>query len=135
VKNKDWNSTSNAVYVLNYHFVWSTKYRKKVLIPPVAAALLEIIQQICLQYNFDILQSEIMPDHVHLFLSAKPSLSPSKMMMEIRGSSAYQLFMRHPELRQQLWNGHLWNPSYYVGSAGNVSAETIKKYIENQRTH
>jgi len=54
-------------------------------------------------------------------------------MMEIRGSSSYQLFLRHPELRNKLWKGHLWNPSYYVGSAGNISAETNKNTLKNKK--
>lgn len=134
MRNKGWRSTGNAINVLNYHFVWFTKYRRKVLLPPVDATLLEIIQQICANKNIEVIQSEIMPDHVHLFLFAKPSLSPSNIMMMIRGSSSHQLFSRYPHLRKKLWKGHLWNPSYYVGTAGNVSAETIKQYIEKQKT-
>ena len=48
----------------------------------------------------------------------------------LKGSTARKLFVKFPELKKQLWGGHLWSPSYYVGTAGNVSSETIQKYIE-----
>jgi putative transposase len=75
-----------------------------------------------------------MPDHVHLFLFAKPTQSPSELMRLLRGTTAYQLFKEFPWLRRKLWKGHLWNPSYYVGTAGQMLAETIKKNIQNQKT-
>jgi putative transposase len=118
--------------VLNYHFVWSTKYRKPVLIPPIGNRIQELLQQLCEAAGIEVIRSEVMPDHVHLFVCAKPALSPAGIMQVLRGKLAY--IREFPDLRKQLWGGSLWNPSYYVGTAGEVSAQTIVRYIESQKT-
>lgn len=129
-----WRSTGNAVFLLNYHFVWSTKYRKPVLIPPIDNSIQELLQQLCEAAGIEVIRSEVMPDHVHLFVCAKPALSPAGIMQVLRGKLAYILFREFPDLRKQLWGGALWNPGYYVGTAGEVSAQTIVRYIESQKT-
>jgi len=135
MKKNTWKSTQNAVYEINYHFVWSTKFRKPVLTPPVDETLKGIFIQTAKEHGYELLGMEVMPDHVHLFLSAPPAVSPAVIAKVLKGTSARRLFMAYPHLKQQLWGGHLWNPSYYVGTAGHVSAETIKRYIEEQKTN
>lgn len=76
------------------------------------------------------LSKEIQPDHVHLFVSLPPAIAVADAVKILKGTTARRLFQQMPALKQQLWNGHLWSPSYYVGTAGNVSAETIRRYIE-----
>jgi len=125
--------TSSAVYNINYHFVWCPKYRKPILKGEVASALRQLLETICRTKNWDLLELEIRPDHIHLFLSAPPYESPIGIIKILKGISAIQLFKALPQLRQQLRKGHLWSPSYYVGTAGNVSAATIQKYIQNQQ--
>jgi len=135
MKKKSWKSTPNAVYEINYHLVWSTKYRKPVLVPPVDAALKDLLTQTAVDRGYDVLGLEVMPDHVHIFLSAPPAVSPALIAKVLKGASARHLFTMFPHLRRRLWGGHLWNPSYYIGTAGHVSAETIKRYIEEQKTN
>jgi putative transposase len=135
MRNRSWKSTPNAVYEINYHLVWSTKYRKSVLVPPVDETLKKVLTQTADEHGYEILGMEVMPDHVHIFLSAPPAISPAVIAKILKGTSARRLFMTHPQLKRQLWGGHLWNPSYYVGIAGHVNAETIKRYIEEQKTH
>lgn len=134
MKKKSWKSTPNAVYEINYHLVWSTKYRKPVLVPPIDVALKDLLAQTAAERWYDVLGLEVMPDHVHIFLSAPPAVSPALIAKVLKGASARRLFTMFPHLRRQLWGGHLWNPSYYVGTAGHVSAETIKRYIEEQKS-
>ncbi len=74
-----------------------------------------------------------MPEHIHIFLCAPPAVSPAPIAKVLKGTSARRLFAMFPHLRRRLWGGHLWNPSYYVGTAGHVSAGTIKRYIEEQK--
>ncbi len=95
--------------------------------------LKETIETICLTKNWDILELQIMPDHLHLFISAPPIDSPTSMVKILKGTSALRLFRKFPELRKVLRKGSFWSPSYYVGTAGKVSAETIQKYIKNQK--
>jgi len=75
-----------------------------------------------------------MPDHVHLFVTAHPKWSPAQLVKIFKGITAKFLFEKFPWLKQQLYRGHLWNPSYYVGTAGDVTKDVIRKYIEMQRT-
>ena len=135
MKKQGWKSTPNAVYQINYHFVWSTKYRRKVLAPPIDDSLKALFSQITEAHGYELLGCEVRVDQVHLVLSAPPKDSPSVMAKILKGSSAKMLYAKHPELRTKLWGGHLWNPSFYVGTAGHVSAETIQKYIESQKTN
>ena len=123
---------SSAVYNVNYHFVWCPKYRKPILKGEVAKTVKQLIQTICETKKWELLELNIQPDHIHCFLSAPPYDSPTGIIKVLKGVSALQLFKAQPTLRAQLRKGHLWSPSYYIGTAGHVSAETIRKYIENQ---
>lgn len=120
----------NCVYQFAYHVVWCPKYRYKILIGPVVLAINDLIDQICLQYGWPIITKEIQPDHIHLFITIPPAISVASAIKILKGVTARKLFLQFPVLKQQLWGGHLWSPSYYAGTAGNVSAETIRKYIE-----
>ena len=101
----------------------------------VAEKFGSILTDICTLRDYEVRGQEVMPDHVHLFLSIPPSDSVADAVKVLKGTSARTLFMSYPALREQLWGGHLWNPSYYVGSAGEVSAEVITRYIEQQKQH
>jgi putative transposase len=85
------------------------------------------------EHGFNLITQEIMPDHVHLFISAHPKVAPANIVKIMKGATARKLFVTFPELKKKLWKGHLWNPSYYLGTAGDVSKDTIKKYIELQK--
>jgi putative transposase len=123
----------HAVYDLKYHFVWIPKYRKLILKGPVAQSLREIFYGIAARYGMEIDTLEVMPDHVHLFLSAPPKYSPSRVVQIIKSISARELFRCHPELRKQLWGGELWSDGYFVRSVGDeVTATVIRRYIKLQ---
>lgn len=132
-KQNHWISSYGCVYNVNYHFVWSTKYRKKVLVGDVAERLKILHKSIADNKGFDIAVQEIQPDHVHLFIKAHPKFSPSFITKVLKGITAKKLFEEFPELRVKLWKGHLWNPSYYIGTCGDCSKEVVIKYIETQK--
>lgn len=126
--------TSSAVYNINYHIVWCPKYRKEILVGKLKEFLEEQIQTIAATKGWEVLELQVMPDHIHLFISAPPSDSPTGIVKVLKGVTALRLFKKCPELKKEYWGGHIWSPSYYVGTEGHVSAETIQKYIENQKT-
>ena len=126
--------TSSAVYNINYHIIWCPKYRKAILKKEIKAFIEEQMHTISEAKGYTVLELEVMPDHIHLFISAPPFEAPTNIVKILKGVSSLRLFKRHPELKSEYWNGHIWSPSYYVGTAGNVSAETIRNYIENQNT-
>jgi putative transposase len=126
---------SSAVYNINYHVVWCPKYRKPVLTGKIKEFLEEQIETIAETKGYKILEKRVMPDHVHLFLEANPFDSPINIVKVFKGVSSLRISKRFPELREQMWRGVLWSPSYYVGTAGHVSAEVIERYIKEQERH
>jgi putative transposase len=120
-----------SVSTLTYHFVWCPKYRRKVLTGPVETTLRSLICERATELFCDIVALEVMPDHVHLFLKAPPTHAPQHIANQIKGYTSHELRKRFPALKSRLPS--LWSRSYYVGSAGAVSAATIQKYIEQQQ--
>jgi len=125
-------------YNLNYHFVWIPKYRRHILKGRVVYVLKQIIHGKCYENGWEALALEIQPDHIHLFLSAKPKWNPSQIINILKGNTARQLRLCFPELKHLGWNTRkvyksLWADGYYVGSAGHVSQESVKKYILEQQ--
>ena len=122
---------SSAVYNINYHLVWCPKYRKPILEKQEVKEFLEDqVHTIAETKDYRVLALEIQPDHIHLFVSTPPFDSPTEIVKVFKGVTALRLFKKFPELRNMYWKGKLWSPSYYVGTAGHVSSETIQKYIE-----
>ena len=75
---------------------------------------------------------QIMPDHIHLLVDCKPQLRLSDAIKILKGNIARWLFLEHPELKQQLWGGHLWNPTYFVATVSERSYQQVKEYIDSQ---
>ena len=127
------DKSSSAVYNINYHIVWCPKYRHNVLSKEVRSFLVECIETIAATRGWKVLEIRVQPDHIHFFISASPFDSPTAIVKILKGTTALRLFKQFPLLRQKFPKGNLWSPSYYVGTAGHVSAKTIQRYIENQR--
>lgn len=108
------------------------KRRKSVLIRDVETRLREIIWGVCNENDWKIIALEIMPDHVHLFVNVNPDDPAHKVIRAIKGRSSRFLRKEFPHL---LKLPSLWTHSYFVSTAGNVSTETVRMYIENQRHH
>lgn len=121
------------VYSLQYHIVWCTKYRKKVLSNGIDDDIKGYLNELAKEYSFSILAMEVMPDHIHILVDCKPQFFPSDMIKILKGNTARWLFMKHPELKKQLWGGHLWNPSYCIVTVSDRSFEQVKHYIDSQK--
>ncbi|WP_244947007.1 IS200/IS605 family transposase [Meiothermus hypogaeus] len=128
-------TTRHSHYNLNYHLVFTPKYRRQVFFGEVRERLMQVFREACLMRDWAVLGMEVMPDHVHLFLSVPPKWAPSDVAKILKGVSARRILQEFPKLRRGKGGGHLWTPSFYVGSAGNISAQTIQRYIELQRKH
>lgn len=125
-------STRHAHFNLNYHLVFTPKYRRRSFYGPSRDRLMEIFTATCTERDWKVLGIEVMPDHVHVFVSCPPKWAPSDIAKILKGVSARLLLQDFPALRRR---GHLWTNAYYVGSAGNISADVIQRYIANQRKH
>lgn len=123
----------NSGYNIAYHLVWCVKYRRPALTGKAVDRLKEILRQVAADNGFTIEGVEVMPDHVRLFVRATPNHVVAGMVERLKGVSARILFNEFPELKKELWGGHLWNPSYYAGTVGHISEEAVRKYIESQK--
>lgn len=123
-----------CVYNINYHVVFSTKYRQKVLTPEIEDFLQATAQEIAQEKGFTVHQFEVgEADHIHAFVSAPPKVSVSYIVKMLKGILARKAFMEFPELKTRLRKGALWNHSTYIETIGSVSEENIRRYIEKQK--
>ena len=114
-----------------YHLVWCPKYRRAVLTDGVSDCLVELIGQIVPELGGEVIELVVRPDHVHLFDHFPRTLAPQQIMARIKGRTSHVLRREFAALRSRLpW---LWTSRYYCGTAGNVSSETIRTYIEAQK--
>lgn len=129
VSTMQYQTINHQVYLINYHLIWCPKRRKKVLINEIKNRLNIIIHEVAKEKQVDILALEIMPDHIHLFISCYPQLVIHKLVKAFKGRSSNILRKEFPEL---LKLPSLWTRSYFISTAGNISNQTIQKYIEAQ---
>jgi putative transposase len=128
---KRWKRSTSTVYNIGYHFIWCPKYRRKVLVGGVADRLKNLLLQKANEIEVEIIQMEIMPDHVHLFVKSTPTNSPHFIVQQLKGYTSNKLREEFPSLKSRLPS--LWTRSYYCESVGHISEETICKYIEEQK--
>ena len=130
-----WNklrSTRHARYWCGYHFVWIPKYRRDVLVGEVAEYTREVLKQILEELGCEPIAINVMPDHVHVFALCLPRLSPAYVANYLKGKSARRILQKFPELRSKASRGKLWSRNYFVATVGNVTAELVKRYVEEQ---
>ena len=125
----DYVHNRTSVVMVNYHLVWCPKYRRQLLVDKIKKRLQETITEVAKDNGWQILALEIMPDHTHLFVSADVRTKPEIVVKRFKGRSSRYLRKEFPELLKM---PTLWTRSYFLSTAGNVSASTIKKYIEQQ---
>ena len=129
---RTYHSNNNIVYSCKYHVIWCPKYRRKVLVNGVDVRLKELIQSISKEYSFEILEMEIMPDHVHLLIDVDPQFGINKVVKTIKGKTSRILRDEFPWLRTKLPT--LWTNSYFVTTVGSARLDVVKKYIQSQKT-
>lgn len=122
---------AGAVYALKYHLVWCPKYRRPVLTPPVDARLKELLVETAEELGMTIRAMEVMPDHLHLFVEADPTLPVAGIVNRFKGRTSRILRGEFPSLRSRLPT--LWSRSYFAATTGQVSEVTIRRYIESQK--
>lgn len=133
---EDYRKGAHTVYILNYHLVWITKYRYKVLLGDVAYRVRELVRQTCLAYDVKIIRGgNVSKDHVHLFLSVPPTLSVSKLVQALKGRTSRRLQTEFPQLGKRYWGRQMWGRGYFCATSGSVTDEVIKAYIEGQELH
>lgn len=127
----EYKSNNNIVYSCKYHVVWCPKYRRKVLENGIDDRLKELIEEICTESDIQIIEMEIMPDHVHLLIEVDPQYGIHRAVKKIKGRTSRILRQEFPILVRRLPT--LWTNSYFVSTVGGAPLAVIKQYIENQK--
>lgn len=128
----EYKSNRNVVYSCKYHVVWCPKYRRKVLVGGVDERLKEILQAVAEERHAEIIEMEVMPDHVHLLVEVDPQFGIHRLVKLMKGRSSRILRQEFPWLRSRLPT--LWTNSYFVSTVGGAPLAVIKQYIENQKS-
>ena len=129
---RQYRRAAHTVYEFHYHFVFTTKYRKPVLRGEVGQRLRELIREICRSQDVEILKGAVRPDHVHLFVSVPPNVSPSRLMQLLKGKTSHHLMRDYRRLNREFWGRHLWARGYFGCSSGNVTDAVIEEYVRLQ---
>ena len=129
--NRNYRKSSHTVYDCQYHLVWTTKYRYRVLSTKIAQRVRDLIREICRELDVQIVKGHLSPDHVHMLVSMPPHVSVSKLMQHIKGKSSRKMQMEFKELRSKYWGRHIWARGYFCATVGLVTDEQIKDYIDH----
>lgn len=121
------------VYSIQYHIVWCVKYRHKILSDEIEQTLVELLHKIATENGFVIQEINGDLDHIHILIECTPQHYIPDMIKALKGVSARLLFKQYPELKKQLWGGHLWNPSYFIATVSENTEEQIINYIKSQK--
>jgi putative transposase len=127
----DMRSNNNVVYICWYHVVFCLKYRRKVLTSPIDERLKVIVTEQIERWGQELIELEVMPDHVHLLVGCDPQFGIHRLVKLLKGYSSHALRGEFPSLKRRLPS--LWTNSYFVSTVGGVTLETLKRYVESQK--
>lgn len=128
----EYRSTNKTVYSTKYHLIWTPRYRKRVLVGAVPVRLKEIIAGVLSDLGGEVIEVEVMPDHVHLLAEVPPSVLLSKVGMLLKGRSSRMLRQEFPRWRGARMRS-LWSRSWFVSTVGGAPLAVVRRYVENQR--
>jgi putative transposase len=126
-----YKSNKNVVYSCKYHVVWCPKYRRPVLVSGIDTRLKRIIREVIQETRSELIEIEVMPDHVHVLLEVDPQFGIHRLVKRMKGRSSRLLRAQYPQLRSRLPT--LWTNSYFVSTVGGSPLAIVKQYIENQK--
>jgi putative transposase len=127
----DYRYGSHTVFQIEYHFVWVTQYRYKVLRGEVAERVRELVRETCDAFEIRIVKGVVSKDHVHILVSCPPSMAPSEIMRRIKGRTAAKLFEEYPQIKKRYWGRNFWARGYFCATVGQMTEEMIEQYLEH----
>ena len=114
------------------HIIWIPKYRKPVLTGDVALRVRDLVRRVCSEHELEILSGKVARDHVHVFVSYRPTQRVSQIVQWLKGTSSRVLLQEFPRLRKQFWGKHFWARGYLAVTSGTITDEMVREYIEEQ---
>ena len=134
-KETDLRRGRHVVFNLHVHLVFVAKYRRKVFTKEILDAMRQIFESVCTDFEAQLVEFDGENDHVHLLVNYPPKMSISKLVNSLKGVSSRMFRQKnYPGIREKLWGGALWSPSYFAGSCGGAPISIIRQYIEQQNT-
>jgi putative transposase len=130
-RSKEYKTVDQLVYSCQYHVVFCPKYRRQVLVGDIEKRLRELILEKQGEYGYEVLDMEIMPDHVHLLLDVNPKIGVYTTVSKIKGYTSKQLRSEFPSLKKRIPT--LWTHSRFISTVGSVTLEAVTKYIDEQK--
>ena len=125
-----YKANNNVTYSCKYHMVFCPKYRRKVLTGEIAERLKVIISEVAAETGSEILELEVLPDHVHILAEVDPSFGAMKFVRLCKGRSSRILRQEFPALKTRLPT--LWTNSTFLSTVGGAPLSVVKQYIESQ---
>ena len=126
------DSNNHSVFMLQYHLILVTKYRKRVINDTISVRLREIFDYIASNYNISVEEWNHDEDHVHILFRAHPNSELSKFINAYKSASSRLIKKENPSLRKHLWKEMFWSRSFCLVTTGGVSADVIRRYIQTQ---
>jgi len=127
-----WKKIAHVVYQCSYHIVWCPKYRFRIMKGQVGKYLEKRIESLCEWKHVDILELNVMEDHIHMVVTIPPKVSVSDLMGILKGKTAISLFKNFPTLKKKpYWGNHFWSRGYCVSTVG-LDEEKIRRYVKYQ---
>ena len=123
--------SSHVQYDIQYHIVWSTKYRYDVLIGRIAMHVRELIKQSCRSLNVVIINGCVGKNYIHLFVSCPPNLSVSQLVQRLKGKTSKVLQSEYKEIQERYWGNHLWATGFWCKSTGYIESQEVKEYVNS----
>lgn len=134
-KETDLRRGRHVVFNLHVHLVFVAKYRRKVFTKEILDDMRQIFESVCTDFEAQLVEFDGENDHVHLLVNYPPKVSISKLVNSLKGVSSRMIRQKnYPSIREKLWGGALWSPSYFAGSCGGAPISIIWQYIEQQNT-
>ena len=134
-KETDLRHGRHVVFNLHVHLVFVAKYRRKVFTKEILDDMRQIFESVCTDFEAQLVEFDGENDHVHLLVNYPPKVSISKLVNSLKGVSSRMIRQKnYPSIREKLWGGALWSPSYFAGSCGGAPISIIRQYIEQQNT-
>lgn len=127
----DNNSLAHTKWNCKYHIVFAPKYRRKVIYGKIKVDIGKILRKLCEQKGVEIIEANLCPDHIHMFVSIPPKISVSSFVGYLKGKSALMIFDRHANMKYRYGNRRFWCKGYYVDTVGK-NKKAIQEYIRNQ---
>ncbi|NRA43348.1 MAG: IS200/IS605 family transposase [Oligoflexales bacterium] len=134
-ESRDLRTGRHVVYDIHIHLVFVAKYRRSVFTKEILFELEDIFKGVCEDFESTLIEFDGEGDHVHLLVNYPPKVSVSKLVNSLKGVSSRLIRKKQfPSVKNSLWGGSLWSPSYFAGSCGGAPIEVVRQYIEDQKT-